>query len=270
MYIRNLKVKDLYFIIDMITGNVYLSPKMEKDTTDDEYEREFHMSYPFSFRYNEDLNMITILVGVNRNYYVIIYDSTNYLTNLPLEFNLSDDLFDNFKTVLSILHNIIPIMPINKKDNYIVTLKNGTQYHANYTIRKYSGSDKCFLNINSNKGNTILFQSYHIEDIYLKFGRADGAWPEYNSKKQKTFFDWINSNYFAIKDKEKLEVKQLKNKHWIIKNPLNIILEELGFCDASQMRECIFEKTGNKLGVFPEFKDKESLLNFIKNRRDEL
>lgn len=270
MYIKCLKVRDAYFIIDMITGDVYLSSEMKKDTPYDEYVKEFHMSYPFSFQYDEDVEGIKILMGKNYDHYVVIYNSSGYLTNLSLKFDLNNDLFDNLKTVLRVLYKTIPIMPIYKSDCYIVTLKTGVQYAAKYMTRRCGESDKCFLNINTCKGNTVLFQSYGIKDIDLKFGRYTGAWPEYNSKKQKMFFDWINSNYLAIANKERLEIKQLKNKHWIIHNSLNVILEELGFYDVSQMREYIFEKTGNKLGIFPEFKDKESLLKFIEDRKNEL
>lgn len=269
MYTRCLRVVDDYFIVDMINGEVILSSRSQQDTSDDEYEKTFHMSYFFKFCCCQNPRFIKITFGTN--HFITIYDSQKCDTNIPVKFDLHDNLFDNFKSVLHTLYQLIPIKPLAKKDCYIVTLKDGTIFSANYVCRKsYNGHNKYFLNLKTIHGNTALFNSYNITDIAMKFGRYEGAWPEYSSQKQKLFLNWINSTYLAIQEKAKLEVKQLKNKRWIIKNPLKEILKELHFNDIAQMREYILEITGNKLGIFPEFKDKESLLKFIKERKNEL
>lgn len=268
MYTKCLKIDDSYYLINMITGEVTISSIKTQDTPDSEYENEFHMSYPFTFVYDNISKYLKILIGTAKHNFVTITDSKNYITNTSLQFNLSDDLFDNFRVVLSTLYKAMPILPISLKNKYIVTFKNGKTLQATYMSRKHKEDDICFLNIFSLEGNTALFNSYNIQDIDIKFGRYEGAWPEYNPRKQKLFFDWINSEYLAdITSKNELQIKQLKNNCWIIKDSLNLILKELNFRDLAQMREYIFKRTGNKIGIFPEFKDRESLLKFIKDRK---
>lgn len=225
-----------------------------------EYTKKFGITFPFP----TDGNKI-IVVGFRDGYY-----SPNDINDLPAPFKYN--LNDSAKYMSQLIKNMI-IKPEGKKGEFLI------QY--DYKIKKAAirnDSNGYFLQSQDERNDwifkTLDISNKKINEILER--ESFGIWP-YGSKKEiYLLIDYINCHYsnndnlLADVNSDRFffnnrfyDYKKSKKDGWYIKTDLKLLADYLHI-SVQDVRERLCKYSNSRVGVFPEFKTKEDLINGLK------
>lgn len=258
--------------IDMITGEVILELENISNIESTnfqalkKYKKEFGIAFPFL----TDGKVITI-AGSGAGYY-----KPNLKNDLALPFKYD---INNLATYMSLLIKHMIIKPYIDESKRYVADTFQIDYNNQKCIAKIENDfNGYYLNLRNKPNNWILkelkIKNNTIESILDR--SCGGLWPYGSKEDVYLLIDYINSNYsnniytskIVIADRfyfnnQYYDYRQSKKNGWYIDINLNILAKYLSI-NIQNVRNKLCRYSNNKVGVFPEFKTKENLINGLK------
>lgn len=258
--------------IDMITGEIHSESDniSNIETTNYLALREYKKKFGITFPFLTDGNIITIA------------DSSGFFepyTRNDLTPIFQYEINDTVKYMSLLIQNMI-IKPQEESDKITFNIRYNNEYD-NATIEHDSND---FYLCSKSKINNWILKELHISDKKIESilrRTTHGIWPYGTKEEVCLLIDYINSNYSNNKscieniigfqtfffNNHYYEYKQSKKNGWYIEINLKLFSNYLHI-PTQDVRAKLCEYSNNKIGIFPEFKTKEDLINGLKRLLD--